>query len=125
MRDIDRTGNRSGTLFAGMVLIALGTLFLLDRADVVDFRDVMRHYWPLLVIGSGVAKLVHGEWWGGLWVIAVGTWMQMVTLHAFGLTWSTSWPFLLIVFGGGMVVRAFFAAARPERSESRGGRHES
>lgn len=126
MNNSERIEKRTGSLIAGLVLITLGTLFLLDRADVLDFSDVIRHYWPLFVIGAGVTRLLSGEIWNGLWMLAAGSWMQLVTLGMFGLTWGSSWPILLIVLGAGMIVRALFAAAgRDARSSEEGRRHES
>jgi hypothetical protein len=48
-----------GALVAGVLFIALGGLFLLDRASGVNL-DV-RWVWPLLLIGLGVAGLVRSR----------------------------------------------------------------
>ena len=44
----------------GIILIALGVLMLLDRADVLDFREIYRTYWPLLLVGFGVWNILKG-----------------------------------------------------------------
>lgn len=118
----ERKNSRAGALFGGIALITIGTLFLLDEVGVADFGHIVRNYWPLFVIGLGVRRAVSGVVWDGLWLMAVGTWMQLVTLGLFGLTWGSSWPLLLIVLGIGMVLRALIAAARPHEE---GQRHES
>ena len=48
-----------GALVAGLLFIALGVLFLLDRAGNINL-DV-RWIWPLLLIGLGVAGLVRSR----------------------------------------------------------------
>jgi hypothetical protein len=112
---MNRTTRRPDTdsLFWGIALIAIGTLFLLDRFDVAHFGFVVRRFWPLILIALGLSKLIRrGQTWSGLWLIAVGTWLQLTVLHVFGLDFHSSWPLLLIVLGAGMVVRTFFDVRR-------------
>jgi len=49
--------NRSRTT-GGVLLIALGLLFLLDSMDVMEFGDLIRTYWPLILIFLGVQSIV-------------------------------------------------------------------
>ena len=102
----------SGALFTGLMFIAFGSLFLLDRMDIIRFGEVIQRGWPAFFIIIGVAKLLRGHIWGGLWTIAVGAWFFAVTLHLFGLRWANAWPLLLIVLGAGMIVRTLFEAMR-------------
>jgi hypothetical protein len=53
MRRIDWT-----SLAAGLVLIGLGGLFLLDRLDTLDLR--FGYLWPALLAAVGVIVLVAG-----------------------------------------------------------------
>lgn len=48
---------RSGTLWFGMLLVALGVLMLLDNMDVLDFSDVLHTYWPALLVLWGLSVL--------------------------------------------------------------------
>jgi hypothetical protein len=108
MNEATRRADGRG-LFWGLALIAIGTLFLLDRFGMTDVDFVIHRFWPLLVILLGVSKLVRGgQAWSALWLIAIGVWLQLTTLHVFGLTFHSSWPLLLIILGAGMVVRTFF-----------------
>ena len=90
----------------------LGTSFLrrghdsacCSRLGISDFGWTIRHYWPVIVIVIGASKLVHRRTiWAGLWLISVGVWLQMVTLHIYGFTYGSSWPLLLVILGGGMM----------------------
>jgi hypothetical protein len=106
-----------GKLVAGLVLITLGVLFLLDRFDVADFSDVIRHYWPTFIIIMGVSKLRRRELvWSGLWLVIVGTWLQLVTSRLFGLTYGNSWPLILMALGAGIILRTLVESARRERN---------
>lgn len=50
---------RRGSIFAGLLLIVIGVIFLLDRFDPsFGIGHLIRVYWPVLIILWGVAKLV-------------------------------------------------------------------
>lgn len=101
----------AGGLVAGSVLMVLGVLFLIARFTDLGFDDIIRTWWPMIVIFVGVPKLARYETlWNGLWLVAVGSWMQIIQLDLFGATYRNSWPLLLIVLGGGMVARAIVDA---------------
>lgn len=113
-------GRDANTLVPGIIMIVLGSIFLIDRLTPVEFGSVIRTWWPLIVVGTGIARLMaHDSVWNGLWLIAVGSWLQAVQLELFEMTYRNSWPLLLIVLGAGMVVRSFFEAGR-EREKNHG-----
>ena len=59
MRSAERVSRVDWTsLVAGLVLIALGSLFLLDRLDVVDLS--FGYLWPALVAALGAILLASG-----------------------------------------------------------------
>jgi len=108
------------SLTHGLLLIAIGTVFLLDEFRVADFHDTFHYYWPMTLVLFGVADLFQRRSvWRGLWLIAVGAWLQATVLHLFGLTFRNSWPLLLIVLGAGMTLRAFFDTVLAEPKEER------
>lgn len=110
----------ASSLCSGIILIVVGTLFLLDRMDIADFGSVMRSFWPVIIILIGIPQLFRREKvWSGLWLIALGTWMQLVHLRVFGMTWRSSWPLLLILVGAGMIVRALMEGLARERADER------
>ncbi len=112
MNDVQR---RTGSLVGGLILIALGIGFLLDQLDIAEFSGIVRRYWPMILVLIGLPKLFRRESvWSGLWLIAIGTWLQIADLHLFGLTYRTSWPLLLIALGAGIILRAIIEAAPPE-----------
>ena len=103
---------QNGSLFAGFTLILLGTLFLLDRLDVIRFGYVARYFWPLIIVGIGVWRLLNREVWGGLWMVMIGVWLQVAHSRLFGLSFSTAWPLLLIGIGLYTIARALFGEPR-------------
>lgn len=121
MSEVVRKKIDTGALTGGVVMITLGVLFLLSKLDYADFGEVMRRYWPVIIIVVGATKLFSRETvWSGLWLVAVGCWLLTAHLHLFGLTYRSSWPLLLIVLGTGLVLRAFVDSMFPRGRE----RHE-
>jgi hypothetical protein len=111
----------TGTLVTGFVLISIGVLFLLERFEVASFGELIHTWWPLIFIIIGVPKLFERDtFWAGLWFLTIGAWLQAVRLHLYGLTYSNSWPLLLIVIGAGMVVRTFIDAIARRQSDDSG-----
>lgn len=107
----------ASTVVTGLVLIIVGAVLL-----VADFQDVIRDWWPMILVVIGAPRLFRRDTlWSGLWLIAIGAWFQAVRLHLFDLTFRNSWPLLLIVFGAGIALRAVFDAVSTEAKEERNG----
>ena len=107
-RNVDR-----GALAGGIILIAIGAMFLLSELNIAHFGGLMRRYWPMILVVIGVSNLFSRETvWSGLWLIALGAWLQISHLGLFGLSYRTSWPLLLIALGGGMILRSIFDKSR-------------
>ncbi|HEX3067746.1 MAG TPA: DUF5668 domain-containing protein [Thermoanaerobaculia bacterium] len=110
-------------LFWGLLLIGGGTLLLLQRFHVADFSWNLGSWWPLFIVLVGMSKLAHRRSiWSGLWVIALGAWLQAVNLHWYGLTYNSSWPLLLVILGAGMIGRTIIESFR-RRDAVEGERH--
>src|SRR5205085_5059744 len=103
-------------IFWGILLIAAGTILLLGRLGIADLSGIFRSYWPLFIIVIGLSKLAHRRSiWSGLWMIAIGAWLQAVTLHLYGFTYNSSWPLLLVILGAGIILRTI--VGRPRRED--------
>src|SRR5215475_1707507 len=48
---------RSGSMFTGVLLIAVGLLFLLHNYRGLDIGTLLKHWWPLFFIVWGIVKL--------------------------------------------------------------------
>jgi hypothetical protein len=103
-----------GTLIAGVILLTLGFVFLLDNFDVIYIGEPVSHFWPLIIVAIGLARILQAEssWErrrGFAWIY-IGLWLLVSVLHMFGLTFHNSWPLLLIGFG----VNAIWKAVSPQ-----------
>jgi len=101
---------RSGRPLMALILIALGALFLLDNLGVIYFRDLLRDFWPVILIALGlnsIANSRHPSGWlfGGLMIAMASIFL----LHNFGYIrangWQFFWPLMLITAGASMLLR--------------------
>ena len=101
-----RSGSPSG-LIPGIILVVVGTIFLLDHMGIIHGESLWR-FWPLAIVGVGVLKIFkEGERAVGVGFILAGIIVQLYKLGLVGLSWGTIWPFLLIVGGASMIFSRF------------------
>ena len=107
-------------LMWGLVLIAVGLVFLLDRMNIVD-ASTLWHYWPLLLVVVGINQTIGypsaREFRSGLWLIFVGLWLFAVFENLFCLTFRNSWPLFLLMAGTQLVLAPVIARRFPESKE--------
>ncbi len=106
----------SPRLVLGLAIMVLGTLFLLDNMNVVDFDEAFR-FWPLVPIAVGLTMLLQPRGSGnrafGGFLVVVGVWVLLDDFDIIGVSLSDAWPLLLIGFGGWIVWRAFSGDDEP------------
>lgn len=103
-----RHSGTHGVLF-GVIIVAIGSLLLLDNLGIFRFRDIWQ-YWPVLLIAWGAAHLIDSRtpsgWvWGGI-VTLVGAFLLLDTLDIIVFNFAVIWPLILIAFGVTVLVRA-------------------
>ena len=104
----------------GLVLIALGVIFLLDRMDILE-AETRWHYWPLLLVVAGINQTIGypsaRQFRNGLWTIFTGLWLFAVFENLFGLTFRNSWPLFLLMAGLQLVLAPLIARRFPQSKE--------
>jgi len=94
------SSRQASQVVTGLLLIALGLIFLGERQHVVPMIDIAR-LWPVLLIIFGVGRLMtpreDGAHRNGLWMVFVGGLFLLDNYDIFTL--HDSWP-LFIVAGG-------------------------
>src|ERR1700677_3556888 len=107
-------------IFFGAIVIAIGSLLLLDNLGIVRFHDIWQ-YWPVLLVAYGVSRIVDartpsGYVWGGVSAL-IGAFLLLDTLDIIVFNFAVVWPLLLIAFGISVLVRAMernrFTAGAP------------
>jgi hypothetical protein len=121
---------RPAAIVGGLIVLALGTLMLLDRTGAIDVR-LGRVIGPIVLIILGATMIFEkggvyyseqvrdedgqprrrlrrrGSSTSGIWLIGLGVWMMVSQLHLWGLTFHNSWPLLIILMGILMVFRGW------------------
>ncbi|MEX0141507.1 hypothetical protein MRBLMS1_002337 [Massilia sp. LMS1-1-1.1] len=101
---------RRTQLLWGVLLIAIGTIILLDRLDVIYLHDyyALWHYWPVILAVFGLNKLLTPvsakQVLSGLWLIFFAAWWYVSYEELWNLNFYNSWPALLIAWGVGLVL---------------------
>lgn len=99
----------------GIIVIALGLLFLLDNLGIWDFHRAIQ-FWPMLFIVVGTVKMFDTKSGNGFLVGAILVFVGvMMTLNRLGIlyfSWRTVWPVLLIVLGASVVYTALTGRRR-------------
>src|SRR5438067_4572861 len=97
-----------GQVVVGLLVVAIGVLFLLDNLGYVGLRHAIS-FWPIAFIVGGASMLVSQEQrnghLSGLILIAVGVLLLLKHMGLFYISWNVVWPVLLIVAGGLILFR--------------------
>ena len=114
---------RPGRILAGLVLVALGVLFLVDQlSDAVDAGPVIGDWWPSILVAIGVLQFVHSprSYFASSVLVLLGLLLLAGNLGVTeGVDLGAAWPVLLIVLGLRLLYRG--AASRAAAVGIRGG----
>lgn len=102
--------SQSHGIFWGLLVMAVGVLFLLRNLDIVYFDSIWQ-FWPVILIVIGLSKLTSaaGQPAGvftGLLLMGLGAVFLLQSLHYLpGRIWQYVWPGMLIAVGLAMLAR--------------------
>ena len=107
MRERMQRSSRPPGMAAGLILIAVGTLFLLGHMGLVDTGRLWK-FWPLLIVVVGLVKFFkERSQVGGAITIVIGVLLQLNQLGYLRLSWGSVWPLILIAAGIAMIWSRF------------------
>lgn len=92
----------AGRTLLGAALVALGAVFLLDVAGVIEGGPVVGRWWPVLVVALGLLEAYAERRFSAVvWALVVGGLLLLaVTTGLFGRrAWSVTWPILVVLAG--------------------------
>ncbi len=99
---MSNTTVNTGRLIAGLALIAVGALFLLDQAGTLDAGSILSGWWPIVIIAVGLVQLmVNPRAYLGPTIIVVagflflGSTLDLYTVNV----WDLIWPLVLVLIG--------------------------
>lgn len=99
-----KTTTSYSRIFLGLALLIVGAVLLLNEFNLFAFSlgDIIKEWWPLIVIGAGLVILLNNpqSFLFPLIVIVAGILLQFRQLDiiAFNI-WSLIWPSVLLVVG--------------------------
>ena len=97
-----------GQVVVGLLVVAMGVLFLLDNLGYVGLRHAIS-FWPIAFIVGGASMLVSQEQrnghFSGVVLIGVGVVLLLRHMGLFYISWNMVWPVLLILAGGLILFR--------------------
>jgi predicted membrane protein len=97
----------SSGIVPGILLITVGTIFLLDHLGFIRAENFWK-FWPLILIVVGVVKFIKDDARIlGVGIVLVGILLQLHELNYTNLSWGSIWPFLLILIGAQMIWTRF------------------
>ena len=96
----------SAHMLIGSFLVLAGGALLLENFGVIDIGPIWR-FWPLILIGLGIIRIREATSRAGqgtgVWLLLLGLWFAVTTLHIGGLTFSDTWPAIFIAIGLSML----------------------
>jgi len=101
----------------GLVLVAIGALFLL--ANFTNFGVGVGRWWPAILIVVGLVDLLSNRrrWFRGASTLVIGALFLGDTLGVWNVRWGLLWPIPLLVIGVAVILGATRGKAR--RKEAR------
>ncbi len=108
---MEYTHRRSnGTLVAGIILISIGFLFILQNFDLIYIGSIWQH-WPLVFAVIGIVKVFTMEnrkqFGEAIWWIFLGAWLYVSIRNVYGLTFSDTWPAMVIAWGVSIIWKSY------------------
>lgn len=109
------TNQKSTTILYGLVLMALGVIFLAGQFMNIRLGE---NLWPFAIIGSGVlcfvVMVIGGRSTGGLAVpgsLTFATGLVLLVQNTFNRydTWAYAWALIMAAFGIGMVINGYWS----------------
>lgn len=87
---------------AGVGVVGVGVLALLDSLQVINFSNIWSDWWPAALIAIGVIMYVSDKaniWWAGIFVVAgLGILLNNLDVIEFNV-FSLFWPAVIIAIG--------------------------
>ena len=92
-------------LTAGVCIVAVGGLLLLDTLHITD--GALSTWWPLLLVVAGIAALVNDirNYLWGLALVVGGVLFQLRALDIVSINpWEFFWPVVIILIGCSLII---------------------
>lgn len=95
----------SGTIIIGLLLVAIGGLFLLDNWQILEIHFSVENWWPVILIVIGLSQWIGSRsffHFPGWFMVMLGVIFLCANHHWLGINWENFWklwPLMLIFLG--------------------------
>ena len=110
----------SGRIIAGLIVIALGGLFLLDSLDILDFGEIIGWVASIALIAFGIGILItkgFRQVFFPIVLIVIGLFLLLGNL---GVDSYRFWPVILIVVGAAIIFGGTRRRSRKSKRDASG-----
>ncbi len=102
-------------IITGLLILAIGVGLLLSNLNVLNFGDLARDWWPMIIVTIGVIIFLD-DMKNYLWALIVTAFGVVTQLHVLDVlpvnAWQLVWPIIIIAVGVSILVnRAVFAGS--------------
>ncbi len=96
----------SGRLWVGVLFIVAGVLVFLDQLHLINFWQLFSTWWPLLLLGAGLTKLIarSGSPFVAILMLSLGAILQLQRLQLFDIDLLSLILPLALIFGGAAIL---------------------
>jgi predicted membrane protein len=109
MKNNPHPRSATGQVVLGLLVIAMGLLFLLDNLGILDMHRAFS-FWPMVFVIVGTVKLCDTQTQGGTLLggglVGIGVLLMLDRMDIIDFSWRTIWPLVLIGLGGFLVAKA-------------------
>ena len=115
---------QSGRIFWGLILVAVGGLFLLETLGKADAGDIISDFWPVILILIGLWILLSSGFrnvLSPLILIALGAIFLLINLGVFEHNvWNYAWPAAIVILGLWLILRPAFSRGQGKFPDIKG-----
>lgn len=108
---IDNPRNGSSRVAGGILLVLVGSIFVLQNAGFVQAGRLW-DWWPMLLVWLGLSRLLaptrRHHFASGLVLLVMGIGLQLDQLGFIWLRLRDLWPILLVLAGLALISESFF-----------------
>jgi predicted membrane protein len=113
----------TNSMLIGLIILIMGTGFLLDSFNLLDFASMLRMFWPLIFIVFSLQRFSVKDWKGGVILGVIGIIAQLTALEVIKVNfWAIFWPMILIGIGFSILLKTF---SKTENTDSKSSLNES
>lgn len=108
-------------IFAGLGVVLLGGLLLLDTLNIEGFNNLLGTWWPLFVVGAGILVFLNDakSYLWALLLLGFGVLYQLNNLDIVDINpWQLFWPAIIIVIGLSIIFRQSGGRSKINAGES-------